>query len=110
MNIEQAGKALDSFFQDEKQKVLLLKGPWGGGKSHLVRKYLASDNSYAPRIQYFVSRRIERHARNAGEFARDLVGLSAKLLRPRILLRPGKGGPKGRQKRKPYTRQSISSS
>jgi hypothetical protein len=52
---------------------------------------------------------VQRHARNLGEFLRDLVGLSAKLLRPRILLRSGDCRPECRQEREPFTRQSISS-
>lgn len=55
MNIKEASEAIDSFFDNDKLKVLFLKGPWGSGKSTFVRTYLAAKHSKAPGYQYFVS-------------------------------------------------------
>lgn len=55
MTLDQITSTFNSFFKDDKQKVLFLKGPWGSGKSFFVRRYLSQNNSVIPAFQYFVS-------------------------------------------------------
>ena len=55
MLISDAEASLDAFFQDSSRKVLLLKGPWGAGKSYFTRAYLESSGSKSPSYQHYVS-------------------------------------------------------
>jgi hypothetical protein len=55
MTIQEIESALNLFLADNRQKVFVLKGEWGSGKSYFIRNFVARQRAQLPPLYAFVS-------------------------------------------------------